>query len=106
MDSGVLLKINIMVDPWIEKALRMQRETESFPDLIILKAALWLEKKHVQAPHYDTATIVSLHYLILAFRKKVKGRAILREHYMSQALLWRREAINQLDQATSASMEA
>ena len=33
-----------MIDPWIEKALRMQRETQGHPTLTILKAALWLEK--------------------------------------------------------------
>ena len=93
-----------MVDPWIEKALRMKCETECFPNLTILKAALWLEKKHGEAPHYDTAAILSLHYLVLALRKEENGRAILREHYISQALMWRREAINQLARATSASL--
>ena len=33
-----------MLDSWIEKAAQMQRETECFPTLTILKAALWLEK--------------------------------------------------------------
>ena len=90
-----------MVDPWIEKALRMQREAECFPTLTILKAALWLEKKHGEAAHYDTAAIISLHYLVLALRKKEMGGR-LREHYISQALMWRREAINLLTQAASA----
>lgn len=93
-----------MIDPWIKKALRMQRETECFPTVTILKAALWLEEKHAEAPHYDTAAIISLHYLVLALRKKEKGRALLRQHYISQALLWKREAINLLGQATSASV--
>jgi hypothetical protein len=93
-----------IVDPWIEKALRMQRETESFSTLTVLKAALWLEEKHVAAPHYDTASILSLHYLVLALRKKEKAQIILREHYMSQALMWRREALNQLAQATSTNV--
>jgi hypothetical protein len=91
-----------MVDPWIEKALRMQSEAACFPTLTILKAALWLERKHGEAVHYDTAAIISLHYLVLALRKKENGRAVLREHYISQALMWRREAINLLTQATSA----
>jgi hypothetical protein len=94
----------MVFNPWIEKALRMQRETECFPTVTILKAALWLEKKYFETPHYDTAAIISLHYLVLALRKKQKGRAILREHYMSQALMWRREAMNQLAQATSATL--
>lgn len=93
-----------MADPWIEKAVRMQRATECFPNITILKATLWLEKNHQEAPHYDTAVIISLHYLVLALRKKEKGRAVLREHYLSQALMWRREAINQLAQSTSASL--
>lgn len=93
-----------MVDPWIEKALRMQRQTECFPNVTILKAALWLEKEHNESPHYDTAAIISLHYLVLALRKQEQGRPILREHYVSQALVWRREAINLLAQATSASL--
>jgi hypothetical protein len=93
-----------MFDPWVEKAVRMQRETECFPNVTILKAALWLEKKHDEAPHYDTAAIISLHYLVLALRKKENGRAILRDHYVSQALMWRREAISRLAQATSASL--
>jgi hypothetical protein len=93
-----------MLDPWIEKAARMQRETECFPTVTILKAALWLEKKHQEAPHYDSAAIISLHYLVLALRKKDDGRPILREHYISQALMWRREAINLLAQAASADI--
>lgn len=63
----------------------MQRDTESFPNVTILKAALWLEEKQKQAPHYDTAAVISLHYLVLALRKKEKGRPGLREHYVSQA---------------------
>lgn len=93
-----------IVDPWIEKALRMQCQAECLPNVTILKAALWLEKKHDEAPDYDTAAIISLHYLVLALRKQKKRRAILREHYISQALMWRREAINLLAQATSASL--
>lgn len=34
-----------MVDPWIEKARRMQREMECLSSVSILKAALSLEKK-------------------------------------------------------------
>lgn len=93
-----------MVDPWIEKAWHMQRDTECFPNVTVLKAALWLEKKQKEAPHYDTAAVISLRYLVLALRKKEKGRPVLREHYVSQALMWRREAINLLAQATSASL--
>ena len=92
-----------MVDPWIEKAWRMQRETECLSNVSILKAALSLEKKQNEAPDYDTAAVISLHYLVLALRKKDKGRAVLREHYVSQALMWRREAINLLAQAASAN---
>jgi hypothetical protein len=91
-----------MVDPWIGKASQMQRETECFPTLTILKAALWLEKKHAEAPHYDSAAIVSLHYLVLALRKQEKGRTLLHEHYLSQALMWRREALQLLADAASA----
>ena len=93
-----------MVDPWIEKALRMQRETECFPTLTILKAALWLERKHDEAPHYDTAAIISLHYLVLALRKQDKRSSLLRAHYVSQALMWRREAVDLVAHATSATL--
>jgi hypothetical protein len=93
-----------MLDSWIEKAAQMQRETECFPTLTILKAALWLEKKYQEAPHYDLAAIISLHYLVLALRKKDRGRPLLRDHYTSQALLWRREAINLLARAASPSL--
>jgi hypothetical protein len=93
-----------MTDPWIEKAWRMQRETECLSNVTILKAALSLEKKQNEAPDYDTAAVISLHYLVLALRKKEKGRAILREHYVSQALMWRREAMKLLAQATSATL--
>ena len=92
-----------MVDPWIEKAWRMQRETECLSNVSILKAALSLEKKQNEAPDYDTAAVISLHYLVLALRKKEKGRPILREHYVSQALMWKRESINLLAQAASAN---
>ena len=46
-----------------------------FPSVTILKAALWLEKKQNEAPHYDTAAVISLHYLVLALRKKEKRPA-------------------------------
>jgi hypothetical protein len=92
-----------MVDPWIEKAWRMQRETECLSNVSILKAALSLEKQQNEAPDYDIAAVISLHYLVLALRKKEKGRPILREHYVSQALMWKREAINLLAQAASAN---
>ena len=92
-----------MVDPWIEKAWRMQRETKCLSNVSILKAALSLEKQQNEAPDYDTAAVISLHYLVLALRKKEKGRPILREHYVSQALMWKREAINLLAQAASAN---
>ena len=92
-----------MSAPWIQKASRTQRETECFPSVTILKAALWLEKRQNEAPRYDTAAVISLHYLVLALRKKEKGRPILREHYVSPVLMWRREAISLLAQATSAS---
>jgi hypothetical protein len=93
-----------MVDVWIEKALRMQRETECFSTITILKAALWLEKKHREVPYYDTAAILSLHYLVLALRKKENGPALLRDHCISETLMWKREAINLLAQATSATL--
>jgi hypothetical protein len=51
-----------------------------------------------------TAADISLHYLVLALRKTEKGRPILREHYVSQALLWKREAINLLSQPASVSL--
>ena len=92
----------MIFDPWIEKAWQMYRETECFPNITILKAALWLEKKHNEAPHYDTAVIISLHYLVLALRKQGQGRAILFEYYISRALLWRRQAVSQLAQTISA----
>jgi hypothetical protein len=91
-----------MVDPWIEEARRMQRETKCLFNVSILKAALSLENKQNEAPDYDTAAVISLLYLVLALRKK-RGRPILREHYVSQALMWRREAINLLAQAASAN---
>ena len=75
-----------------------------FSNVTILKAALWLEKKQKEASHYDTAAVISLHYLVLALRKKEKGRPVLREHYVSQALLWKREAMKLLSQAASASL--
>jgi hypothetical protein len=91
-----------MVDPWIEKARRMQREIEYLSNVSILKAAL-VEKKQNETLDYDTAAVISLHYLVLALRKKDKGRPILREHYVSQALMWRREAIRLLAHAASAN---
>ena len=66
----------------IEKAWRMQRETECLSSVSILKAALSLEKKQNEAPEYDSAAVISLHYLVLALRKKEKGQPILREHYV------------------------
>jgi hypothetical protein len=92
-----------MVDPWIEKAWRMQREMEYLSNVSILKAALSMEKKQNETLDYDTAAVISLHYLVLALRKKDKGWPILREHYVSQALMWRREAINLLAHAASAN---
>ena len=94
-----------MVDPWIEKAWRMQRQMEYLSNVSILKAALSLEKQN-ETLDYDTAAVISLHYLVLALRNKDKGRPVLREHYVSQALMWRREAINLLAHAASANAQA
>ena len=77
-----------MVDPWIEKALRIQRETECLSTITILKTALLLEKKHREAPYYEIAATLSLNYLVLALRKKEKGRSVLRDHYISEALIF------------------
>ena len=70
----------------------------------ILKAALLLEKRHREAPYYETAATLSLNYLVLAFRKNEKGRAVLRDRYISEALMWKREAINVLAQAKSSTL--
>jgi hypothetical protein len=40
------------------------------PRITILKAALFLEDKHREAPYYETAATLSLNYLVLALRKK------------------------------------
>jgi hypothetical protein len=92
-----------MVDPWIVKAWRMQREMEYLANVSILKAALSLEKKQNETLDYDNAAVISLHYLLLALRKNDKARPILREPYVAQALTWRREAINLLAHAASAN---
>jgi hypothetical protein len=94
-----------MVNPWIAKGWQMQRQAECFPNVTILKAALWLEKRHIEQPDHETAAIISLHYLVLALRKQAERREMLFEHYMSQALKWRREAICRLAQS-SAKPEA
>jgi len=60
------------------------------PRITILKAALFLEDKHREAPYYETAATLSLNYLVLALRKKEKGRAVLRDQYISEALMWKR----------------
>ena len=39
-----------MADPWIEKAWRMQLETECLSNVTILKVALSLEKKQSEVP--------------------------------------------------------
>ena len=62
-----------MVDPWIEKAWRMQRETECLSNVSILKAALSLEKQQNETLDYDTAAVISLHYLVPALRKKIRA---------------------------------
>lgn len=61
-----------MVDPWIEKAWRMQRQMEYLSNVSILKAALSLEEQN-ETLDYDTAAVISLHYLVLALRKKIRG---------------------------------
>ena len=60
-------------------------------------------KKHREAPYYETAATLSLNYVVLAFRKN-DGRAVLRDRYISEALMWKREAINLLAQATSSTL--
>jgi hypothetical protein len=79
--------------PWIEKGRQIYRQTERVPNVTILKCALWLERKYEQEHSFKTAGIISLHYLVLALRKQAGRRALLFDHYMSQALQWRREAI-------------
>jgi hypothetical protein len=83
----------------------MQRKTECLSNITMLKVALSL-KKAERVPDFGTAAVISLHYLVLALRKTEKGRPIRREHYVSQALLWKREAMKLLSQAASASLLA
>ena len=73
-----------------ERALRRECETECLSTITILKAALLLEKKHREGPYYETAVTPSLNYLVLALTKKEKGRAVLRDQYISEALMWKR----------------
>ena len=83
----------MIFDPWIEKGRQILCQTERTPNVTILKAALWLERKYGEEPTLETAGIISLHYLVLALRKHTARRGLMFDHYMSQALQWRREAI-------------
>ena len=48
-----------------------------FSRITILKAALFLENKHREAPYYETAATLSINYLVLALGKKEKAWAVL-----------------------------
>ena len=84
----------MVFNPWIEKGRQIHRQSERIPTVTILKSALWLERKYDEERSFKTAGIISLHYLVLALRKQADRRGLMFDHYMSQALQWRREAIS------------
>ena len=93
----------MVFNPWIEKAWQVHRQAEHVSNVTMLKSALWLERKYRAAPGFETAAILSLHYLVLALRKQTAQRAMMFEYYMSQALRWRREAIRWLARSSAES---
>jgi hypothetical protein len=92
----------MVLDPWVEKAWRLYRETECFPDMTIQKAVQWLETRHHQTPHWNTAVVIALHYLILAMREKVERNGALSEYYLSRATHWKAKAIGGLERSAAA----
>lgn len=95
----------MVLDPWIEKAWRLYRETECFPDATVLKAVRWLEEKHRKAPHWDTAVVIALHYLILAMREEMEREGALAEHYLARAHSWKAEATGHLQRVPGVEIK-
>ena len=91
----------MVFNPWIEKAWQLHHQAERVPNVTILKSALCRERKYREAPGFQTAAIISVHYLVLALRKQTARRAMMFGYYMSQALSWRREAIRWLARSSA-----
>ncbi|MFQ5853405.1 MAG: hypothetical protein ACE5JU_22835 [Candidatus Binatia bacterium] len=79
-------------DHLVEKAWEMRHQAECFPVGTILKAAVWLEEKHQQAPHWETAIAIALQYLMLAMRRDSQASPGIAKEYFSRAMRWREEA--------------
>jgi len=76
----------------LQKAVEMRRLAQCFPVETILKATVWLEEKHREAPHWKTAIVIALQYLVLAVRPESQSDPDMANEYFRQAVRWREEA--------------
>lgn len=79
-------------DLLLQKALEMRGLAQCFPVETILKATVWLEEKHRQEPHWKTAIVIALHYLVLALRPESQSDPEMVKEYFRQAVRWWKEA--------------
>lgn len=94
----------MLPDPWIKKAWEIHRQARCFPVGTILKATLWLEERDRQAPHWKTAIVIALHYLVLAIRDESQAPADLAEEYLVRAVRWREAAVRRLNEICSPTL--
>ncbi|MEK7333935.1 MAG: hypothetical protein AAB222_01275, partial [Candidatus Binatota bacterium] len=87
-----------------EKAWEIHRQVECLPVGTILKATVWLEEKDRQAPHWKTAIVIALHYLVLAIREEGQAQADMTEEYVFRAVRWREAAIRKLNEICSLTL--
>jgi hypothetical protein len=92
-----------MLDTWIHKAWEMHHQTRCFPATTVLKAVRWLEKQHERMPDFNTAAVISLHYLVLAFREEGAGRPALFEQHVARAAWWKRKAASASAEISSSA---
>jgi hypothetical protein len=79
-------------DSLVQKALEMRHLAQCFPVETILKAIVWLEQRHRQEPHWKTAIVIALQYLVLATRRESQSGPDMAKEYFCQAVRWREEA--------------
>lgn len=94
----------MLPDLWIEKAWEIHRQAQCFPTGTIVKAAVWLEERDRQAPQWQTAIVIALHYLVLAIREEGQAHADMAEEYLFRAVRWREAAILRLNEICSLIM--
>ena len=76
------------MDSLIRKACELGEKTAHCSVEVILNATRWMEEKYRDAPNGKIATMIALHYLMLAIRSEYRTKPQVIEEHIARALHW------------------